>query len=164
VHHLVANAGMTVDTLLMRLKPADWDRVVATNLTASYALCRAAVSGMVRDRYGRIVLVSSISGLMGNAGQSAYAASKAGLVGLAKSLAREVGSRGITVNVIAPGLVDTDMVKGMTDKAREAMLAQIPLGRLGHPDEIAAAAVFLLTPPAGYVTGAVLNVSGGLYM
>src|SRR5262249_8487896 len=118
VHHLVANAGTTSDQLLMRLKPEEWDRVIATNLTSSFALCRAAVPGMLRARYGRIVLISSVSGLMGNAGQSAYAASKAGLVGLARSLAREIGSRSITVNVVAPGLVDTDMVRAMPEKAR----------------------------------------------
>src|SRR5262249_47507654 len=144
VHHLVANAGTTADQLLMRLKPEEWDRVIATNLTSSFALCRAAVPGMLRTRYGRIILISSVSGLMGNAGQSAYAASKAGLIGLARSLAREIGSRSITVNVVAPGLVDTDMVRTMPEKAREALLAQIPLGRLGTADEIAAAVTFLL--------------------
>jgi 3-oxoacyl-[acyl-carrier protein] reductase len=164
IHHLVANAGITHDQLLMRLKPAEWDRVIATNLTSAFALCRAAVSPMIRARYGRIVLVSSVSGLMGNPGQTAYAASKAGLVGLAKSLAREVGSRGITVNVVAPGLVDTDMVRSMTEKAREEMTAHIPLGRLGTPEEIAGAIVWLLGPGASYVTGTVVNVSGGLYM
>jgi 3-oxoacyl-[acyl-carrier protein] reductase len=164
VHHLVANAGITYDQLLMRLKPADWDRVLATNLTSAYALSRAVVGGMVRARGGRIVLVSSVAGLMGNPGQTAYAASKAGLVGFAKSLAREVGSRGITVNVVAPGLVDTDMVRGMPEKAREELLRQIPLGRLGSPEEVAGSVVFLLGPEAAYVTGAVLNVSGGLYM
>jgi 3-oxoacyl-[acyl-carrier protein] reductase len=164
IHHLVANAGMTHDQLLMRLKPADWDRVIATNLTASFGLCRAAISGMVRARYGRIVLMSSVSGLMGNPGQSAYAASKAGLIGLARSLAREVASRSITVNVVAPGLVDTDMVRAMPEKAREDLVSHIPLGRLGAPEEIAAAVTFLLSPGGAYVTGAILNVSGGLYM
>jgi 3-oxoacyl-[acyl-carrier protein] reductase len=164
IHHLVANAGMTVDQLLMRLKPSDWDRVIATNLTATFGLCRAAIGGMVRARYGRIVLISSISGMMGNPGQSAYAASKAGLIGLARSLAREVGSRSITVNVVAPGLVDTDMVRTMPEKARGEMLAHIPLGRLGTPEEVAATVTFLLGPGGSYLTGAVLNVSGGLYM
>lgn len=164
IHHLVANAGMTHDQLLMRLKPADWDRVIATNLTASFGLCRAAVTGMVRARYGRIVLISSVSGLMGNPGQSAYAASKAGLIGLARSLAREVASRSITVNVVAPGLVDTDMVRAMPEKARAELLAHIPMGRLGTPEEVAAAVTFLLCPGGAYLTGAILNVSGGLYM
>ncbi len=164
IHHLVANAGVTHDQLLIRLKPADWDRVIATNLTSAYALCHAVIGGMIRARYGRIVFISSISGLMGNPGQSAYAASKAGLIGLARSLAREVGSRGITVNVVAPGLVETDMVRAMPEKAREAMLAHIPLGRLGTPEEVAGAVSFLLAPSGAYLTGAVLNVSGGLYM
>jgi len=164
VHHLVANAGMTHDQLLMRQKPADWDRVIATNLTSAFGLCRAVIGGMVRARYGRIVLISSVSGLMGNPGQSAYAASKAGLVGLARSLAREVGSRSITVNVVAPGLIDTDMVRSMPEKAREELLSHIPLGRLGTPDEAAAPVVFLLGPGGAYLTGAIVNVSGGLYM
>lgn len=164
VHHLVANAGVTHDQLLMRLKPADWDHVIATNLTASFGLCRAAIAGMVKGLYGRIVLISSISGLMGNPGQSAYAASKAGLVGLGRSLAREVGSRSITVNVVAPGLIDTDMVRAMPEKAREALMSNIPLGRLGAPEDVAAAVVYLLGPGGAYVTGTILNVSGGLYM
>lgn len=164
IHHLVANAGMTHDQLLMRLKPADWDRVIATNLTASFGLCRAVIGEMVRARYGRIILISSVSGLMGNPGQSAYAASKAGLIGLARSLAREVGSRSITVNVVAPGLVETDMVRALAEKAREELLSRVPLGRLGTPEEVAAAVTFLLGPGGSYLTGAVLNVSGGLYM
>jgi len=164
VHHLVANAGITHDQLVMRIKPADWDRVIATNLTSAYAMTRAALSGMIRARYGRIVFISSISGLMGNAGQAPYAASKAGLIGLARSVAREVATRSITVNVVAPGLVDTDMIRGMTDRAREEMIGRIPLGRLGRPEEIAAAVAFLLGEDAGYITGAILNVSGGLYM
>jgi 3-oxoacyl-[acyl-carrier protein] reductase len=164
VHHLVANAGMTHDALLMRLKPAEWDRVIATNLTSAYALSRAAVGKMVRARYGRILFVSSISGLMGNPGQTAYAASKSGLVGLGRSLAREVASRGITVNVIAPGLVDTEMVDSMPENARQQMISDIPLGRMGRPEEIAAAAMYFLGESGSYVTGAILNVSGGLYM
>ncbi|HXI02793.1 MAG TPA: SDR family oxidoreductase, partial [Candidatus Saccharimonadales bacterium] len=164
VHHLIANAAVTHDALLMRLKPEDWDRVMATNLRAAYALSRAAVGGMVRGRYGRIVYLSSVSGLMGNPGQTAYAASKAGLVGLAKSLAREVASRGITVNVIAPGLVETDMVRAMNERARDEMISHIPLGRLGTPEEIAAAVLYLVGPSGSYVTGSILNVSGGLYM
>lgn len=164
LHHLVANAGMTHDALLLRLKPEDWNRVLATNLTSAYALSRAALSPMIRAREGRIVFVSSVSGLMGNPGQTAYAASKAGLVGLARSLAREIASRGITVNVVAPGLVETDMVQAMPEKAREEMLSHIPLGRIGRPDEIAGAVLYLLGGSGAYVTGTVLNVSGGLYM
>jgi len=164
VHHLVANAGVTHDQLVMRLKPEDWEKVISTNLTSAFAMTRAALSGMIRARYGRIVYISSISGLMGNAGQAPYAASKAGLVGLARSVAREVASRSVTVNVVAPGLVDTDMVKDMPEKAREEMIGRIPLGRLGRPEEIAEAVRFLLGEGAAYVTGAVLNVSGGLYM
>jgi 3-oxoacyl-[acyl-carrier protein] reductase len=164
IQNLVANAGVTYDQLLMRLKPADWDRVIATNLTSAYALCRAAIGGMVRSRQGRIVLLSSIAGLMGNPGQTAYAASKAGLVGFARSLAREVGSRGITVNVVAPGLVDTDMVRAMPATAKDALLANVPLGRLGTAEEVAGAVTFLLGEHAAYITGAILNVSGGLYM
>jgi len=164
IHHLIANAGMTHDALLLRLKPADWDRVIATNLTSAYALSRAAVSGMIRARYGRIVFVSSVSGMMGNPGQTAYAASKAGLIGLARSLAREVASREITVNVVAPGLVETDMVQAMPQKAREEMVSHIPLGRMGRPEDIAAAVLYLVGESGAYVTGSVLNVSGGLYM
>ncbi len=164
IHNLVASAGITHDQLLMRLKPEDWDRVLATNLTSAFALCRAALRGMLRARHGRIVLISSVAGLIGNAGQAPYAASKAGLIGLARSLAREVISRSITVNVVAPGLVETDMVKAMPEKAREELVARIPLGRLGRPEEVAGAVSFLLSDASSYITGAVLNVSGGLYM
>lgn len=164
IHNLVASAGITHDQLLLRLKPADWDRVLATNLTSAFALCRAALGGMLRARRGRIVLMSSVSGLTGNAGQAPYAASKAGLIGLARSLAREVISRSITVNVVAPGLVETDMVKAMPDKAREELTARIPLGRVGSPEEVAGVVSFLLSDASSYITGAVLNVSGGLYM
>jgi 3-oxoacyl-[acyl-carrier protein] reductase len=164
VHHLVANAGIAHDQLVMRMKPADWDRVLHTNLTSTFLLCRAALSGMVRARYGRIVFISSVSGLMGNPGQASYAASKAGMIGLAKSLAREVASRSITVNVVAPGLVDTDMVRGMPEKARDALTSNIPLRRLGKPEEVAGAVSFLMGESAAYITGAVINVSGGLYM
>lgn len=164
IDNLVANAGITHDTLLMRLKPADWERVISTNLTSAYALSRAVLGGMLRARRGRIVLISSVAGLMGNAGQAPYAASKAGLLGLARSLAREVGSRSITVNVVAPGLVETDMIRKMPEEAREEMLGGIPLGRVGTPDEVAGTVGFLLGEAGAYVNGAVLNVSGGLYM
>jgi len=164
LHHIVANAGITADQLTMRLKPADWDRVMAVNLTGTFRLVRAALGGMVRARYGRIVIISSIAGLMGNPGQAAYAASKAGLVGFAKSLAKEVGSRNITVNVVAPGLIETDMARALPETRRAEMVAQVPLGRLGTPEEVSSAVRFLLGNEASYITGAVLNISGGLYM
>jgi len=161
---VVANAGITADQLIMRLKPEDWDRVLSVNLTGTFRLVRAAVSPMIRARYGRIVLISSVAGLMGNPGQAAYAASKAGLIGLAKSLAREIASRAVTVNVVAPGLIETDMARALPEERRAQLASQIPLGRLGTPQEIAAAVGFLLSEEASYITGAVLNVSGGLYM
>jgi len=164
LHNVVANAGITADQLTMRLKPEDWERVIAVNLSGTFRLIKAALSAMVRERYGRIVAMSSVAGLMGNPGQAAYAASKAGLVGLAKSVAKEVASRNITVNVVAPGLIETDMARALADKAREQMLAHIPVGRLGTAEEVASAVRFLLDPESGYITGAVLNVSGGLYM
>ncbi len=164
LHHLVANAGITADQLTMRLKPGDWDRVLAVNLTGTFRLARAALGSMLRARYGRIVAISSVAGLMGNPGQSAYAASKAGIIGFAKSLAKEIGSRGITVNVVAPGLIETDMARALPESRREQMISQVPLGRLGKPEEISAAVSFLLGEEASYITGAVLNVSGGLYM
>ncbi len=161
---VVANAGITVDQLTMRLKPEDWDRVLSVNLTGTFRLVRAAVAPMIRARYGRIVLISSVAGLMGNPGQAAYAASKAGLIGLAKSLAREIASRSVTVNVVAPGLIETDMARALPDERRAQLAAQIPLGRLGTPREIASTVGFLLSEEASYITGTVLNVSGGLYM
>jgi len=164
LHHVVANAGVTADQLTLRLKPEDWDRVIAVNLTGAYRLVRAALGGMVRERYGRIVMISSIAGLMGNPGQAAYAASKAGLIGFAKSVAKELGSRNITVNVVAPGLIATDMARALPDKRREEMVSHVPLGRLGTAEEVAGAVQYLLSPEASYITGAVLNVSGGLYM
>lgn len=163
VDHIVANAGITVDQLAMRLKPEDWDRVLAVNLTGTFRLVRAALGGMIRARYGRIVMISSVAGLMGNPGQSAYAASKAGLIGFAKSLAKEIASRSITVNVVAPGLIETDMARALPEARRRELTAHIPLGRLGTPEEVAAAVAFLLGENSGYVTGTVLNVSGGLY-
>jgi len=164
VHHLVANAGITADHLTMRLKPEEWDRVIAVNLTGTFRLVRAALPAMVRARYGRIVTISSIAGLMGNPGQAAYASSKAGLIGFTKSIAKELGSRSITANVVAPGLIETDMAHALPEKRRDEMTAYVPLGRMGRPEEVAGAVCFLLGEEASYITGAVLNVSGGLYM
>lgn len=161
---LVSNAGIVDDNLLVRMSLEQWERVIKVNLTASYALSRALLRGMLKRRRGRIVLVSSVVGLMGNAGQTNYAASKAGLVGFAKSLAREVGSRGITANVVAPGYVRTSMTEDLPDDAREQLEESIVLGRLGEPADIAAAVLYLASDEAGYVTGQVLNVSGGLYI
>jgi 3-oxoacyl-[acyl-carrier protein] reductase len=161
---LVSNAGITRDQLLMRMKREDWDAVIATNLTAAFTLAQAAMRPMLKQRAGRIIAVSSVVGQMGNAGQTNYAASKAGLIGFAKALAREVASRGITVNVIAPGMVDTDMTRAISDKAQVDWAAQIPLGRLGSVDDIASAACFLASDEAAYITGHVLAVNGGMYM
>ena len=161
---LVNNAGITEDNLILRMGKDSWDRVLATNLTGAFLLSQAAVKAMVRNRFGRIISVTSVVGLMGNAGQANYAAAKAGLVGLTKSLAREVGSRSITVNAVAPGYIATAMTEKMTDAAREGLASQIPLQRLGKPEDIAAAVAFLASDDAAYVTGHVLNVSGGLYM
>jgi len=161
---LVNNAGVTDDNLMLRMSKEAWDKVLATNLTGAFLLTQAVVKGMLRRRYGRIVNVASIVGLMGNAGQANYAASKAGLVGLTKSVAREFASRDITCNAVAPGFIATAMTGKMTDAARETLSGQIPLGRLGSPDDVAAAVAFLASEDASYVTGTVLNVSGGLYM
>ena len=161
---VVSNAGITRDQLLMRMKREDWDAVLATNLTATYTLPQAALRPMLKQRGGRIIAVSSVVGQMGNAGQTNYAASKAGLIGFAKALAREVASRGITVNVIAPGMIDTEMTRAVSDKAQVDWAAQIPLGRLGSVDDIAAAACFLASDEAAYITGHVLAVNGGMYM
>ena len=161
---LVSNAGITRDQLLMRMKREDWDAVIATNLTATFTLTQAAMRPMLKQRAGRIIAVSSVVGQMGNAGQTNYAASKAGLIGFAKALAREVASRGITVNVIAPGMIDTDMTRAISDKAQVDWGAQIPLGRLGSVDDIASAACFLASDEAAYITGHVLAVNGGMYM
>jgi 3-oxoacyl-[acyl-carrier protein] reductase len=160
---VVSNAGITRDQLLMRMKRDDWDAVIATNLTATFVLAQAAIRPMIRQRAGRIVAVSSVVGQMGNAGQTNYAASKAGLIGFAKALAREVASRAITVNVIAPGMIDTDMTRAISDKVQVDWAAQIPLGRLGTADEVAAAAAFLASDEAAYITGHVLAVNGGMY-
>ena len=161
---LVSNAGITRDQLLMRMKRDDWDAVIATNLTATFTLAQAALRPMLKQRAGRIIAVSSVVGQMGNAGQVNYAASKAGLIGFAKALAREVASRNITVNAIAPGMIDTDMTRRVSEKAQIDLAAQIPLGRLGTVDEVAAAACFLASDEAAYITGHVLAVNGGMYM
>jgi len=161
---VVSNAGITRDQLLMRMKREEWDAVIATNLTAMFTLAQAAMRPMLKQRGGRIIAVSSVVGQMGNAGQTNYAASKAGLIGFAKALAREVASRGITVNVIAPGMIDTDMTRAISDKTHVNWAAEIPLGRLGTVDEVAAAACYLASDEAAYITGHVLTVNGGMYM
>ena len=161
---LVSNAGITRDQLMLRMKRADWDEVIATNLTAAFTLCQAALKPMIRQRSGRIVAISSVVGQIGNAGQANYAASKAGLIGFCKSLAREVASRNVTVNVVAPGLIETDMTRALTADAHKDWAAQIPLGRMGTPADIAAAVCFLASDEASYITGQVLAVNGGMYM
>ena len=161
---IVSNAGIARDHLLMRMKRDDWESVIAANLTATFTLAQAAMRPMLKQRGGRIIAVSSVVGQMGNAGQTNYAASKAGLIGFAKALAREVASRGITVNVLAPGLIDTDMTRAIGEKAQAVWAEQIPLGRLGTPEEVAAAACFLASDEAAYITGHVLAVNGGMYM
>ena len=161
---LVNNAGITKDQLMLRMKRADWDEVLATNLTAAFTLCQAALKPMIKQRAGRIVAISSVVGQMGNAGQANYAASKAGLIGFCKALAREVASRQVTVNVVAPGLVETDMTRAITEGVKSDWSTQIPLGRLGSPDDIAAAVGFLASDEASYITGQVLAVNGGMYM
>jgi 3-oxoacyl-[acyl-carrier protein] reductase len=161
---LVNNAGITADNLLARMSLEDWDRVLRTNLTGAFALSKEVLRGMMKKRWGRIVNVGSVVGLMGNAGQANYAAAKAGLVGLTKSLARELGSRNITVNVVAPGYVVTAMTDKLPEQAREELVGQIALKRLGTVDDIAAAVLYLASEEGGYVTGQALNVSGGLYI
>ena len=161
---LVSNAGITRDQLMLRMKREDWDAVIATNLTASFTLCQAALRPMIKQRAGRIVAIGSVVGQMGNAGQANYAASKAGLVGFCKALAREVASRQVTVNVVAPGFVETDMTRAIADNAKTDWSAMIPLGRIGRPEEIAAAVSFLASDEASYITGQVLAVNGGMYM
>ena len=161
---LVNNAGITRDQLLLRMKQDDWDEVMRTNLTGAFLCAQAVIRAMIRQRGGRILSVSSVVGQAGNAGQTNYAASKAGLIGFSKALAREVASRGITVNVVAPGLIDTEMTRGISEKAHGDWAAQIPLGRLGATTDVAAAVCFLVSDEASYITGQVLAVNGGMYM
>jgi 3-oxoacyl-[acyl-carrier protein] reductase len=161
---LVNNAGVTRDGLLLRMSAEDWQTVIETDLSAVYRTCKAVMRGMMKARRGRIVNIGSVVGVMGNAGQANYAAAKAGMIGFSKSLAREVGSRGITVNVVAPGFIVTDMTDALSDTAREALLGQVPLGRLGAAEDIAHAVAFLASPQAGYITGETLHVNGGMYM
>lgn len=161
---LVNNAGITRDTLLMAMKQDQWDAIINTNLTSIYRMSKAVIRGMMKKRNGRIISISSVVGASGNAGQTNYAAAKAGLIGFSKSLAREVGSRNITVNAVAPGFIDTDMTRELDEKQRQALLGQIPLGRLGSAEEIAATVVFLASPAAAYITGETVHVNGGMYM
>ena len=161
---LVNNAGIVNDQLTVRMKPAEWDAVLATNLTGAFTCCQAVLRPMLKQRSGRIINVGSVVGQSGNPGQANYAATKAGLTGFTKSLAREVAARGITVNVVAPGMIDTDMTAGLDGRARDAMAGRIPQGRLGRPDDVAAAVCFLASDEASYITGQVLGVNGGMYM
>jgi 3-oxoacyl-[acyl-carrier protein] reductase len=161
---LVNNAGITRDQLLMRMKDDDWQAIIDTNLTSVYRTSKAVMRGMMKARKGRIVNIASVIGLTGNPGQSNYAAAKAGIIAFSKSLAREIGSRGITVNVVAPGFIDTDMTRSLPEESKQALLGQIALGRLGAPDDIAQAVLFLASPAAAYITGETLHVNGGMYM
>ena len=164
LHVVVNNAGITRDTLSMRMKDDDWDAVLDTNLKAVFRVSRAAIRPMMKQRYGRIVNITSVVGASGNAGQANYAAAKAGVAGMTRSLARELGSRGITVNCVAPGFIATDMTKALTEAQTTALMAQIPLGRLGQASDIAHAVAFLASPQSGYITGTELHVNGGMYM
>ena len=164
LHVVVNNAGITRDTLSMRMKDDDWDAVLDTNLKAVFRVSRAAIRPMMKQRYGRIINITSVVGASGNAGQANYAAAKAGVAGLTRSLARELGSRGITVNCVAPGFIETDMTKALSEAQTTALMAQIPLGRLGHAADIAHAVAFLASPNAAYITGTELHVNGGMYM
>ncbi|NPU94232.1 MAG: 3-oxoacyl-ACP reductase FabG [Gammaproteobacteria bacterium] len=161
---LVNNAGITRDNLMLRMKDEEWDQVLETNLTSVYRMSKAVLRGMTKARWGRIVNISSVVGSMGNAGQANYSAAKAGMEGFTRSLAREIGSRGITVNAVAPGFIDTDMTKELPEAHKQALLAQIPAGRLGQPQEIADAVCFLAREESGYITGATIPVNGGMYM
>ena len=159
---LVNNAGIVRDQLLLRMKPEDWDAVIATNLTAAFACCRAVLRPMMKQRFGRIVNIGSVVGQTGNPGQANYAASKAGIVGFTRSLALEVASRGITANVVAPGMIETDMTAALDERARDALCSRIPMRRLGTPDDVAGAVCFLVSDEASYITGQVLSVNGGM--
>ena len=161
---VVNNAGITRDNLLMRMKPEEWDAVIATNLSGVFRVSKAVLRGMMKARYGRIINIASVIGLMGNAGQANYAAAKAGIIGFSKSMAREVGSRNITINVVAPGFIDTDMTRDLPEAQRTSMLEQIPLARLGEVDDIALPVVFLASPAGAYVTGETISVNGGMLM
>ena len=161
---LVNNAGITRDNLLMRMKDEEWQSILDTNLTSVYRTSKAVIRGMMKARKGRIINIASVIGVTGNAGQTNYAAAKAGIIAFSKSLAKEIGSRGITVNVVAPGFIDTDMTRALPDAAKEGLLSQIALGRLGEADDIAHAVAFLAGPAAGYITGETLHVNGGMYM
>jgi 3-oxoacyl-[acyl-carrier protein] reductase len=161
---LVNNAGITRDNLALRMKDAEFDEVIDTNLRAVFRLSRAVMRGMMKARWGRIINITSVVGASGNAGQANYAAAKAAVVGMSKSLARELGSRNITVNCVAPGFIDTDMTRALSEESRKSLLGQIPLGRLGTPQDVASAVAYLASPAAGYVTGTVLHVNGGMYM
>ncbi|HEX7811618.1 MAG TPA: 3-oxoacyl-ACP reductase FabG [Burkholderiales bacterium] len=161
---LVNNAGITRDNLLLRMKDAEWDEIMDTNLKSVFRLSKLVIRSMMKARYGRIINITSVVGSMGNAGQANYAAAKAGIVGFSKSLAREVGSRNITVNCVAPGFIDTDMTKGLPEEQKKALLAHVPLGRFGQAQEVAAAVTFLASEGAAYVTGNSLHVNGGMYM
>ncbi|MGD8574964.1 MAG: 3-oxoacyl-ACP reductase FabG [Gammaproteobacteria bacterium] len=161
---LVNNAGITRDNLLMRMKEQEWEEIINTNLSSIFRLSKACLRGMMKARQGRIINIGSVVGATGNPGQANYCAAKAGIVGFSKALAREVGSRGITVNVVAPGFIDTDMTRGLPEENRKAMLEQVPLGRLGAPEDIAQAVLFLASPAGAYVTGETLHVNGGMYM
>ncbi|HUL93740.1 MAG TPA: 3-oxoacyl-ACP reductase FabG [Burkholderiales bacterium] len=161
---LVNNAGITKDSLAMRMKEAEWDAVIDTNLKSVFRLSKAVLRGMLKERSGRIINITSVVGASGNPGQINYAAAKAGIAGMARSLAREISSRGVTVNCVAPGFIDTDMTRELSEAQRAGLLQQIPLGRLGNPEEVAAAVAFLASPQAAYITGTTLHVNGGMYM
>ena len=161
---LINNAGFAIDGLLLRMKVEEWQRVLDVNLTANMILCRTAIRSMIKERWGRIISISSIVGVTGNSGQTNYSASKAGMIGFCKSLAQEVASRGITVNVVAPGFIETPMTEMLDEKQREKLLGQVPVGRLGTPDEVASAVIYLATSEASYMTGSTLHVNGGMAM